>query len=72
MMATAASPFTLVVLFSMLCRFFRLADTSVLVAGRILTIGLRRTPSRCGLSTTSSICGGGGRASTGIGFASLE
>uniref|UniRef100_A0A182JLC9 Uncharacterized protein n=1 Tax=Anopheles atroparvus TaxID=41427 RepID=A0A182JLC9_ANOAO len=32
MMATAASPFTLVVLCSMVCRFFRLADTSVLVA----------------------------------------
>lgn len=32
MMATAASPRTLVVLFSMLVRFFRRADTSELVA----------------------------------------
>lgn len=27
---------------------------------RIRTKGLRRTPIRCGLSTTNSICGGGG------------
>lgn len=26
----------------------------------ILTIGLLRTPIKCGLSTTNSICGGGG------------